>query len=195
MSLTTADHKIHAFRRRVNASALTTKAVQELESRVTPHVDYLIQQINEAASSAQQTADKEHLGWSSGQNMGERIKFCIADIMGDVTFSQHFNTQKDEKNRHFIHDLPKGVAGIHLVGHMQSLFFCNMHKVIFNELIVGIGSLMALSKSFASKRLEDRAKGVSRSDIWQALLTSSDPKSGKGFTDEELISEASLFIM
>jgi cytochrome P450 len=195
MSLTTVDHKAHAFRRRVNASALTTTAVKGLENRVTPHVDYLIQKLDQTVPRYGSVLEDTDPDWSDGHNMGERIAFCIADVMGDVTFSQHFNTQRQGENRHYVHDLPKGVAGIHLVGHMQSLFFCNLHRLIFKELIVGIGSLMALSRSFAHKRLEERAEGVVRSDIWQALLESSDPKTGRGFTDDELVSEASLFIM
>lgn len=159
MSLTTVDHRAHAFRRRVNASALTTTAVKDLRNRVTPHVDYLIQQIGDSVSGHCNTTSDEDSEWSTGQNMGE------------VTFSQHFNTQREEKNRHYVHDIPKGVAGIHLVGHMQSLFFCNLHRLIFNRLIVGIGSLMALSRSFADKRVEERAEGIPYRDIWQALLT------------------------
>lgn len=195
MSLTTVDHQAHAFRRRVNASALTTVAVKGLESRVTPHVDYLIHQIGKLIPKHTRTLENTNSQWSEGRNMGDLVAFCIADIMGDVTFSQHFNTQREEKNRHYVHDLPKGVAGIHLVGHMQSLFFCNLHRLLFKDLIVGIGSLMALSRSFARERLEDRTRGISRTDIWQALLASSDPKTGRGFTDDELVSEASLFIM
>ncbi|CAG8976544.1 hypothetical protein HYALB_00011021 [Hymenoscyphus albidus] len=190
MSLTTVDHKAHAFRRRVNASALTPAAIKSLEKRVTPHVDLLVAQIDEAIDKTGTES-----GWGPSKDMGHAVAYVIADIMGDVTFSQHFNVQRDAKNRHFIHDLPKGVAGIHLVGHMQSLFLFNMHRVLFRELIEGVGQLMALSRSFANRRLEDGKKGVSSNDIWEALLTARDPKSGRGFTPEELTSEASLFII
>ncbi|KAI0489566.1 cytochrome P450 [Xylaria cf. heliscus] len=185
MSLTTTDHKLHAFRRRVNAKALTPATVKALEDRVTPHVDYLINLI-------QESLDTDKKKWSPGHNMADRISFCIADIMGDVTFSQYWNVQRDVKNRHFVHDLPKGVAGIHLVGHMQWLFMFNLHSLLFGELITGVSSLMELSRTFANKRRHETPHG---SDIWAHLLASKDPKTGRGFTQEELTSEASLFII
>lgn len=76
---------------------------------------------------------------------------------------------------------------------MQSLFFCNLHKLLFKQLIVGVGSLMSVSRSFALWRLEQTS--MPRRDIWAALLASRDPKTGEAFSTEELISEASLFII
>ncbi|KAI8951072.1 cytochrome P450 [Xylaria longipes] len=184
MSLTTSDHKIHAFRRRVNAKALSRVTITNFEPKVKPHVDILVNKI------AQSCLGKEH-PWSSAQNMAHLIAYCVADIMGDITFSQHWNVQLDEKNRHFVHDLPKGVAGIHLVGHMQSLFRFNLHSIIFSQLIQGVTQLMTLSRNFA----DNRAKEPEGNDIWASLLASRDPKTGKGFSHDELVSEASLFII
>ncbi|KAJ4856997.1 cytochrome p450 domain-containing protein [Trichoderma breve] len=189
MSLTTVDHKAHAFRRRVNMTAITPAAVKEFEDQVTPHLDEFISIIGEGAGSKSQG---EH-GWSPGKDMSYAVAFCIADIMGSVTFGRTWNVQRDPKYRHFVKDLPNGVAGIHLVGHMQSLFFCNLHKVLFKELIVGVGNLMSVSRSFALWRLEQSS--MPYRDIWQALLASRDPKTGNTFSTEELISEASLFII
>ena len=112
MSLTTVDHKAHAFRRRVNMTAVTPASVRALEEQVTPHVDYLVELIREGVGFE---ADGER-GWGPGRNMAKMVAFCIADIMGDVTFSRNWNVQRDEKNRHFVEDLPNGVAGIHLAG-------------------------------------------------------------------------------
>ncbi|KAM6482884.1 cytochrome P450 [Trichoderma sp. SZMC 28011] len=189
MSLTTVDHKAHAFRRRVNVTAITPAAVKEFEDQVTPHLDEFISIIGEGAGSKSQG---EH-GWSPGKDMSYAVAFCIADIMGSVTFGRTWNVQRDSKYRHFVKDLPNGVAGIHLVGHMQSLFFCNLHKVLFKELIVGVGNLMSVSRSFALWRLEQSS--MPYRDIWQALIASRDPKTGNAFSTEELISEASLFII
>ncbi|RFU74504.1 benzoate 4-monooxygenase cytochrome p450 [Trichoderma arundinaceum] len=189
MSLTTVDHKAHAFRRRVNMTAITPAAVKEFEDQVTPHVEEFIDIISEGVGSK---LEGEH-GWSSGKDMSYAVAFCIADIMGSVTFGRTWNVQRDPKYRHFVKDLPNGVAGIHLVGHMQSLFFGNMHKFLFKELIVGVGNLMSVSRSFALWRLEQ--KSMPHRDIWAALLASRDPKTGEAFSTEELISEASLFII
>ncbi|PNP58823.1 hypothetical protein THARTR1_01071 [Trichoderma harzianum] len=189
MSLTTVDHKAHAFRRRVNMTAITPAAVKEFEDQVTPHLDEFISIIGEGAGSKSQG---DH-GWSSGKDMSYAVAFCIADIMGSVTFGRTWNVQRDPEYRRFVKDLPNGVAGIHLVGHMQSLFFCNLHKLLFKELIVGVGNLMSVSRSFALWRLEQSS--MPYRDIWQGLLASRDPKTGNAFSTEELISEASLFII
>ncbi|RYP25738.1 hypothetical protein DL767_008291 [Monosporascus sp. MG133] len=167
MSLTTVDHKAHAFRRRVNAAALTPSNVRALEDRVTPHVDFLVEAVQEGAPSGGPDKDE---GWSSGKDMAELISYFIADIMGDVTFSQHWNVQRNIKNRHFVHDLPRGVAGMHLVGHMQSLFLFNMHKLLFSQLIAGVSSLMNLSRSFANKRLAETGVHAGRAGIRGKLM-------------------------
>ncbi|KAI1258794.1 cytochrome P450 [Xylariaceae sp. FL1019] len=184
MSLTTVDHKIHAFRRRVNAIALNHSAIAGFEARVKPHVDFLINTITQSCLS-------EESSWSSPQNMAHVLAYCVADIMGDMTFSQHWNVQRHKKNRHFVHDLPKGVAGIHLVGHMQWLLRFNLHTIVFKHLIQGVTKLMALSRQFA----DTRAKKTNYDDIWASLLESKDLETGKCFSHEELVSEASLFII
>ncbi|KAL7925846.1 cytochrome P450 [Trichoderma austrokoningii] len=189
MSLTTVDHRAHAFRRRVNMTAITPAAVKEFEDQVTPHVGEFIDIISEGVGSK---VEGEH-GWSSGKDMCWYVSFCIADIMGSMTFGRTWNVQRDPKYRHFVKDLPNEVAGIHLVGHMQSLFFGNLHKLLFNQLIVGVGNLMSVSRSFALWRLEQTS--MPHRDIWAALLASRDPKTGETFSTEELISEASLFII
>lgn len=111
MSLTTVDHKAHAFRRRINMTAITPAAVKEFEDQVTPHVDEFIDIIGEGAGSKSQGEQ----GWSFGKDMSYAVAFCIADIMGSVTFGRTWNVQRDPTYRHFVKDLPNGVAGIHLV--------------------------------------------------------------------------------
>jgi cytochrome P450 len=68
-----------------------------------------------------------------------------------------------------------------------------MHKLLFKPLITGVGSLMSVSRGFALWRLEQSS--MPHRDVWAALLASRDPKTGEAFSTEELISEASLFII
>lgn len=111
MSLTTVNHKEHTFRRAINQAAITPAAVKDFEDQVTPHVDEFINIIAEGAGSKSQGEE----GWSFGKDMSYAVAFCLADIMGSVTFGRTWNAQKDPRYRHFIKDLPNGVAGIHLV--------------------------------------------------------------------------------
>lgn len=111
MSLTTVDHKAHAFRRRVNVSAITPAAIKEFEPQVTPHVDEFIRLMGAGVG----TKSDGEKGWGSGHDMSHAVAYCIADIMGSVTFGKTWDVQKDPKYRRYVKDLPNGVAGIHLV--------------------------------------------------------------------------------
>lgn len=71
----------------------------------------------------------------------------------------------------------------------------NMHKVLFRELTIGVKQFMDLSFSFADERYRQyHEDGIKGNDIWEKLLVSQDPASGRTFTREELASEASLMI-
>lgn len=71
----------------------------------------------------------------------------------------------------------------------------NMHKVLFRELTIGVKQFMDLSRSFADERFRQyHEEGIKGNDIWEKLLVSEDPATGRTFTREELASEASLMI-
>lgn len=116
MSLTTMDHAAHAFRRRVNVAALKPAVIKSLGSRMPSHVDYLIQTLQRDTAPS---ADGKTQSWSTGRNMTEFFSYCIMDIMSDLTFTQTLNVQREAKNRHFVTSIPKGVGGMHLVGHSE----------------------------------------------------------------------------
>lgn len=116
MSLTTVDHAVHAFRRRVNVAALKPAVIKSLGSRVPAHVDYLIQALQRGTAPS---ADGKTQSWSTGRNMTDFFSYCIMDIMSDLTFTQTLNVQREAKNRHFVTSIPKGVGGMHLVGHSE----------------------------------------------------------------------------
>lgn len=66
---------------------------------------------------------------------------------------------------------------------------------MFRELTIGVKQFMDLSFSFADKRYRQyHEDGIKGNDIWEKLLVSQDPASGRTFTREELASEASLMI-
>lgn len=112
MSLTTTDNAAHAFRRRVNVAALKPAVINSLGARMPSHVDYLIKTIQEGT-------DGNTGSWSPGKNMTEFLSYCIMDIMSDLTFTQTLNVQREDKNRHFVTSIPKGVGGMHLAGHSK----------------------------------------------------------------------------
>lgn len=106
MSQTTVDHKKHAFRRRVNVTALTPAAVKEYGSQVSPHVDYFIELMSAGIVGED---------WGPPQDVSKSVAYCIADIMGALTFGKTWNVQREDTYRKIIEEGPLGVAGLHLV--------------------------------------------------------------------------------
>lgn len=76
---------------------------------------------------------------------------------------------------------------------MQSIFKTQLHKILFRPLINGINELKTVSRAFALWRIEQ--SDVPYRDIWSSLMSSKDPQTGSGFTEDVLISEACLFIV
>ncbi|KAI1464444.1 cytochrome P450 [Daldinia caldariorum] len=194
MSMTTLDDPLHMSRRKINATALTPTAVKNLSRRITPHVDTLID-ILKSGLKFPNVAKGECNEWGPSHDMEVLLKYCIADIMADTTFSHHWNAQGDPTYRHFIHGFPQGVAGIHLTGHIPWIFRFNLHKVFFRELLEGVTKLKAASDLFADNRASrdpDDGKGA---DIWSTLQKAQDPITGRGYLHEELRSESGLLII
>ncbi|MCJ1237514.1 hypothetical protein MMC14_005500 [Varicellaria rhodocarpa] len=108
MSMTTIDKKNYAFKRRINVMALNSRAIKEMEETMLKNIRYFSSTI----------ANDRSPDWTSGHDMSNYIGYLVSDIMGDITFSRNWDVQKQHTNRHLAEELPRGVAGIHLTGHM-----------------------------------------------------------------------------
>lgn len=76
---------------------------------------------------------------------------------------------------------------------MQSILKTQLHRILFMPLVNGVNELKAVSRAYALWRIKQT--DVPYRDIWSSLMTSKDPQTGSGFTEEVLISEACLFIV
>lgn len=77
-------------------------------------------------------------------------------------------------------------------GHMPSILTFKIDKIFFSELVRGTFEFQALSKAQSDWR---RAAPQKYNDLFAAILGAKDPETGKGFTTEELVAEAGLFIV
>ena len=77
---------------------------------------------------------------------------------------------------------------------MPGLLRFGIDKLLFSELIEGTHQMNALSKSVSDWRVA-QGKTLAQRDLFAALLEAKDPETGRGFTHEELISEAGLLII
>lgn len=195
-SATTLDPKEHAFRRRVNNQALTPAVVQLYENRVTPHVSFMLEQLEEDLHSAdghEQWAGED--GWGRAHNMTKTLMYCIADVTADVIFSQPWNVQRDPRNRPQIENLGKSAKGLLLVGHMQTVFRLGLHWILFFPFVKDILRFLILAQSFTTRRANQTGEdSPSGRDVWSVLLAGKDKETGQHFTPMQLTSEAGLLI-
>ena len=63
--------------------ALTPAAVEGYGGEVATHVDELMRQMGERASATAGAG-----GWGQPENVSKSFAYCIADIMGCLTFGQ-----------------------------------------------------------------------------------------------------------
>ncbi|KAL8757990.1 MAG: hypothetical protein Q9184_004061 [Pyrenodesmia sp. 2 TL-2023] len=185
MSMTTIDRKKHAYKRRVNAQALTSAAIKSLEERILRNVRVFCDSLVE---------ERSVMEWSSPKDMTRHIGWLVSDIMGDVTFSKNWEVQRSARYRKFVEDGPLGVAGIHLTGHMPFLLHFGLDRLLFRPLIEGTRQLNQLSKSITDWRV-GQGDILDGQDLFSHLLRARDPETGDTLTHEEMVAEAGLFIV
>lgn len=79
------------------------------------------------------------------------------------------------------------------LGHMQSIFRLQLHKILFRPLINGVNELQAVSRALAVWRFEQT--DLPYRDIWSFLVASKDPQTGAAFDEDVLIAEAANFVV
>ena len=98
------------------------------------------------------------------------------------------------KNRELFKTLSEGVGGLDMMGHMQGILDWKIDKILFPGSTKGTCQYKELGEDQAKWRLE-HSSDIKDSDLFGALMEARDPETGKGFTYEELIAEAGLFII
>ncbi|KAL9617096.1 MAG: hypothetical protein Q9160_008086 [Pyrenula sp. 1 TL-2023] len=185
MSMTTIDRKDHAYRGRINVRALRPEAIEAMQEKIIKNIQVFCTKLTDRSKSNE---------WNLARDLTKIVSFLVSDIMGDITFSRNWDTQLSAHNRHFVEDGALGTAGIHLTGHMHSLFKFRLHHVLFYPLALGIRQLKSLSTEITNWRIQ-QGDALAGKDLFLALLLAKDPLTGKGFSTEELISEAGLLIV
>ncbi|KAI0020246.1 hypothetical protein F4780DRAFT_374532 [Xylariomycetidae sp. FL0641] len=85
-SMTTLDDTLHNFRRGINTPALTSAALKRLSGLIEPHVNRLVHVIQTGLRDHEPVDCKGKSNrWGPLQDMEVLFKYCIADIMADMT--------------------------------------------------------------------------------------------------------------
>ncbi|KAI9700996.1 MAG: hypothetical protein M1820_006641 [Bogoriella megaspora] len=185
MSMTVLDTKRHAYRRRVNVQALRPDAVEVIQDHIIKNIDYFCSHV---------IAPEPTSEWGVPHDFSKIVGYLVSDIMGDVTFSKNWDTQRDATYRHFVDDSALGTAGMHIIGHLPFVVKYGLHHILFRPFVNGVQRLNALSKRITEWRVAQKDI-MPGQDLFPALLQVTDFETGKGFTSAELTSEAGLFIV
>ena len=181
----TIDRKAHAFKRRVDAVALNSAAIHELEESI-------LKNVNKFCGLMVDTAFASQNQWSPDRNMSELTGYLMTDIKGDITFHRSWNMLQSTKNRALLKTLSEGVEGLNMMGHMQGLLDWNIDKIFFPSSTEGTYQYKQLSEEQSTGRLKHSSE---INDLFGKLMAARDPETGKGFTEEELVAEAGLLII
>ena len=119
MSKTTFDRKEHAYKRRINAQALSLNSIKSLEGHILKNIRVFFKNLLDL--------NADHKLWNAPRDMSKEIGYLVADIMGDVTFSKNWNTLEEPQYRSFVEDSALGTAGIHLVSIKLQTFWRSPH--------------------------------------------------------------------
>ncbi|KAF4626141.1 hypothetical protein G7Y89_g12020 [Cudoniella acicularis] len=143
MSMTTIDRKAHAFKRRIDAEALTSSAIQDLEEPVLCNVRKFCGYMIDAPEKAKGGDDE---GWSTARNMSEWPGYLMTDTMGDITFHRNWNMMDSSENRELLKTLSKEVAGLNMFGHMLGILEMKLDKILFRGAAEGTYKYQELSE-------------------------------------------------
>lgn len=106
MSMTTIDKKKHAFKRRIDAEAMTSSALKNYEAQTLKNVRTFCRHLVDEGAPNE---------WNNARDLTEWTSYVLSDIMGDNTFSHNWNMMESTDNRGILQVLAKGVAGLHMV--------------------------------------------------------------------------------
>ena len=106
MIVTTINKEDHAFKKHILSQALTTTAVNGMESSLLINVRKFCRHLRDKDASKD---------WSDAKDMSKWTAYVTSDIMGAMTFSQSWNIMESDKNKHILTIISQGVAGLNLV--------------------------------------------------------------------------------
>ncbi len=104
--MTTIDKKKHAFKRRIDAEAMTSSTLKNYEAQTLKNIRTFCRHL------VDEDAPNE---WNQARDLTKWTSYVLSDIMGDNTFSRSWTMMESKDNRGILEVLAKGVAGLHMV--------------------------------------------------------------------------------
>ncbi|MCJ1385785.1 hypothetical protein MMC17_008909 [Xylographa soralifera] len=172
------DKIVHSRKKRVLSQALSDSAMKSMEDNTLIVVRRFCDRLAEysAANDKKDVSPDRGPHWTPAKNIANWSNYFSFDVMGILVFGKSFNMLDVEDNRYILALIQDGTQGISAIAHMPRLPKLHLTEIIPNRLGTGMKKFKAYSKAQSDDRIRN------------------DAKTGRGFSKDELLSEASVLI-
>lgn len=173
----------HARMRKVINQAFSEQALRDQEPRIQGHVQSLMQQVDAAAEKSGGVVD-----------INEWYNFAAFDIIADAALGEPFNTLEAPTYRPWINMIGKTWKAITLASAVKSM----APSIYFLRRLIPTGLYLQKEVNkfdLVLNRVKERiAGGTDRIDLLSRVLRYNDRTEKEKMTDQEIISNATLFV-
>ncbi|EFY92545.1 benzoate 4-monooxygenase cytochrome P450 [Metarhizium acridum CQMa 102] len=205
-SFTSRDRKDHLRRRRIVSQTVSEKAQRGYEDRIKVHVNKLCDILYQETLAAGQ--------WSASLDMGRWCNWLTFDVMSDVVFSAYYNLLGSERFRYVPEAISKSNVRMSVLVIIPWLSSFNMDRYFFRDAIIARYRFLKFVVRCVRERIQrgtklelsgiqldeqepspDAIEGGTGGDVFEALSSARDSKTGRSFGQEELASESVTLIV
>ncbi|KAB8270076.1 cytochrome P450 [Aspergillus minisclerotigenes] len=186
------DKSVHARKRRVMSQAFSDQALRDME----PHVLSAIRDWCHALGDGTQENPCSSAvdGWSKPRDMAHWSACMVFDVLGEICFGKSFGTSSSDENHFFFPLMALNVRILNICGQMPVLRRIGVEGFLRR----GTAADRKRQISFSRKQLMDRLavdmKSTKRRDIVYFLQQARDPETGEGYSQAEMMGEATLLL-
>lgn len=185
---TPIDRAVHARKRRLVAQGLASRSMKELEPHILECVDIMIEKLVDYSPDGEFPSR-----WGKPKNMSDWSGLFTIDVIGAIVFSQRFGLMESPDLRWVKEAVGIAARGKQAGGFVPRIILWGLDKYIWPRLT----SARLKLRSFSAKQLHDRLarrSDDSLQDIFKAYAKATDPETGDGMGERELVSESNLLI-
>ncbi|KAI0180776.1 cytochrome P450-like protein [Hypoxylon sp. FL1284] len=189
----TVHQSTHLKKKKVVATALSDSSLKHLEERLLRNISKFLDRVGDSDT----LPSSEIGGWSSPKNMAKWSNFLTFDILGDICFSNSFQTLDTPDNRDNLEILSRGVSGLDIGGWMPAIVRLGLGDILFPGVAKGLQQYRELSEELTARRFAMNDK-ANRFDVLSYLIAASEEAEENAsrpvFSPTDLVGEIILLI-
>ena len=192
------EHEQHALRRRVISPAFSEKALRDAEPFINTNAQKLSEKLEEVTK-----CERGH--WSEPLDLYPWLAYYGYDFISDLAFGRSFEMLDHETNRFIPQTLRSASQWIYYMGYLPCIAILRPLMGTRAQNLIDKHAKDALrytnltisrlaERKEQERQSKEKSEGQVRKDVFHYLLNSKDPRTGKGFTTEELLADTALLI-